>query len=161
MGLLKVKSDGFTLIELLVSMMVFGLISTALVGIFLNSIKAGSKADAISEVKGNGDFALGVIERQLRNAEEVTCGGSEIEYVLPADSPSDDPHYFKIGGDDQIVSENGALTSRYLEASSLSFACGSDNKKVTISFTITKGQRSEVRSFAQVQFKTIVRIREY
>ena len=166
MGLLKIKNSGFTLVELLVTVMIFGLISTALVGIFLNSIRAGSKADAIAEVKESGDYALGVIERRLRNAERVTCGASRIEYVLPGDSPSDDPHYFELSGAQheqyrQIIFEDGALTSRSLTVEPLSFVCGTDNKTVTISFTITKGYRSEVRDFAQVSFRSIIRVREY
>jgi len=169
----KKNDAGFTLIELLVTVVVLGLIMTAVVGVFLTTIKAGKKADAIAEVKENGDYALGLMERVLRNAEEIKkCDPELIEFRLPDDNPSDPNWGFlygqsEPGGNYQIFSNNGALTNRDLMATGLSFACDGDPEKkepvktITISFTLSKGKRSDVREFASVYFEGMVKVRKY
>ena len=154
---------GFTLIELLVTVVVLGLILTAMVGIFLTTIKAGKKADAIAEVKENGDYALGLMERMLRNAEEIItpCGGSKIEYRLPSDKDTDPKRVFQLSGT-QIVSNDGTLTSRNLKVTSLTFSCvGDPVQTISISFTLTKGESTDVREFASVSFEGKVKVRKY
>lgn len=156
---------GFTLIEMLIVMMVFGIVAAALVGIFLRSIKAGSKADAIAEVKENGDFALGVMERVLRNAESVGCGGSSISYVIASQTLIDQgwsPSGSFGLSDSQIVHNSQPLTASNLIASDLDFNCsGSPAKLVTISFTLTRSDPSDEREYAIVDFSGAARLREY
>ncbi len=164
----KKNDAGFTLIELLITVVVLGLIMTAMVGVFLATIKAGKKADAIAEVKENGDYALGLMERQLRNAEEITdCTGESIKFTLPDDDPIDPEWGFQYGqsesgGNYQIFSNYGSLTNRDLAATDLTFSCaGNPIKTVTISFVLTKGVRTDVREFARVSFRGMVTIRKY
>lgn len=159
---------GFTLIELLVTVVVLGLIMTAVTGIFLTTIKTSKKADAIAEVKENGDYALGLMERKLRNAEEIISCGNSIKYRLPDDDLSVE-RSFQLGGDegDQIYSSEtgGVLTSRDLKVTSLSFSCNPSPpdpvNTVSIVFTLTKGERSDVREFATVSFTGMVKVRKY
>lgn len=63
---------GFTLIEILVSVTLIGIIGAISSQVFISGFKSQYKSEIIKEVKQNGDYALSVIERMVRNAADFS-----------------------------------------------------------------------------------------
>lgn len=78
-----IKKDGFTLIELLITIAILGIIGGVGSAIFFTSLKTTSKAEIAKEVKQNGDYALTIMERMIRNAKSVSsCTGGTVTSLL-------------------------------------------------------------------------------
>lgn len=66
---------GFTLIEMLVSAGIMALLSVVITQIFVATTRNSTKTDVLTDVRQNGNYALGVMERMIRSAKSVTvCG---------------------------------------------------------------------------------------
>lgn len=63
---------GFTLIEVLVSVGIIAMIGIVLAQGFFAMVRTNTKTELIKDVKQNGDFALDVMSRMIRNAASVT-----------------------------------------------------------------------------------------
>jgi prepilin-type N-terminal cleavage/methylation domain-containing protein len=70
--------NGFTLIEMLVSIGIVGLLSIVIVQAFFSTTQANTKVEITKDVKQNGDFAIGVIERALHGAQGVQACSSSV-----------------------------------------------------------------------------------
>lgn len=69
---MAVNSRGFTLIELLVVMSIMTVIGVIGLDIFSSVLRGSNKANVVNEVKENGQQALDVMERYIRNAQTVS-----------------------------------------------------------------------------------------
>jgi prepilin-type N-terminal cleavage/methylation domain-containing protein len=67
------RQKGFTLVELVVVVAIFGIVFIVVSNTFFNSIKAALKAEAIKEVRQNGDVAMARIVNDVRNASYYNC----------------------------------------------------------------------------------------
>lgn len=65
------KVSGFTLIEILVVVAIFSFLGILITRSVLLTIGGSKKSEAIVKVKENLDYATGVIERQIRNADSI------------------------------------------------------------------------------------------
>jgi prepilin-type N-terminal cleavage/methylation domain-containing protein len=65
---IKNKNYAFTLIELLVVIVVLGILGVVGTDLFSSVIKGTNKANVIAEVKQNGQLAMDIIERNIREA---------------------------------------------------------------------------------------------
>lgn len=79
---------GFTLMEILIATGIVAGLSIVIVQLFLSTVRSNAKTEIIKETKQNGDFALSVMERMIRNATSVTstCDGTaqnSITFVNP------------------------------------------------------------------------------
>jgi len=72
---------GFTLIELLVVTAIILVIIGAVSNSFFSSLRGSTKTTVMNEAKQNGDYALSVMERMIRNAVDVTssCVGDALD----------------------------------------------------------------------------------
>ena len=69
---MKIKNNsGFTLIEMLVTVGILGLMMTALVGIFLNSMRANARMELRQRVDESGNWAIEQINRRVRASVSV------------------------------------------------------------------------------------------
>lgn len=59
---------GFTLIELLTGLVVLGVVGTIVSGIVVSSLRGSAKTNTVTVVKQNGDYAISVMGRMIRNA---------------------------------------------------------------------------------------------
>ena len=169
----KIKG-GFTLIELLVVIGVVATVGTIVANLFFANLRAAAKTKALTEVKQNGDYALSVMERMIRNAKKIqlntsgkTCesGMSNLK-ILNSDGGTTE--FICDAVNEQIASNSAFLTSDKLTLSTLStcsFSCDQPAGKpavIDISFTLEKGNVSLGREFtAEASFHATVSARLY
>lgn len=65
--------QGFTLIELLVAVAIIAGLGTVLAQSFFTTTRSNTKVEKLTEVKQNGEYALAVMERMIRNARSITA----------------------------------------------------------------------------------------
>lgn len=64
---------GFTLIELLVAVAIIAGLGAVLAQAFFTTTRSNRKVEKLTEVKQNGEYALAVLERLIRNARTLTA----------------------------------------------------------------------------------------
>lgn len=84
-------TPGFTLIEMLVTVSILGLMMTALVGIFLNSMRANARMELRQRVDESGNWAIDQINRKVRASVSVedfvnVCDGDWVPSLNLMDS---------------------------------------------------------------------------
>ena len=72
---IKNKKQGFTLIEMMVSVALFAIVVTIGTGSLLSIINGNKKAEALSSVISNVNFALESMVRDIRTGTNYECGG--------------------------------------------------------------------------------------
>ncbi len=66
------KKNGFTLVELLVSVGLVLIIGTVGTSVIASILRSYNKAHIINEIEQNGNYALSLMENQIRNARSVS-----------------------------------------------------------------------------------------
>lgn len=139
--------SGFSLIEMLVVIFVFSLLAILLTQSLTLTLRSTKKSDSIIESRENIQFALNVMERQIRNARGLTC---------PApDTPSNTLSYIDeygnnasftctTSGSDSFIASNSAsarLTSNKVRITNCSqvFTCNAVDIPHSVDITITGG----------------------
>jgi len=153
-------------------LVVVGILATvAIIGttMFFSILKGAAKTRILAEVKQNGNYALGVMERTIRNGRDPTGGGSSITI----DAPDGSPISFSCGdnngdGITDIASDSASLISNKVEvedcSSVFSIAAGGPDEPdvVTIDFTLSQaGTTARPEEEAMVDFKATVTLRNY
>ncbi|MBI5620307.1 type II secretion system protein [Candidatus Gottesmanbacteria bacterium] len=67
------NKKGFTLIELLVAVAIISGLGTVLAQAFFTTTRSNTKVERLTDVKQNGEYALALIERMVRNARTITA----------------------------------------------------------------------------------------
>lgn len=164
-----VTKKGFTLIEILVVIGVLAIIVVVGSTSFFNLLKGSMKTRTISLVNQNGDYALAIMERMIRNGEIIensdgqTCvsGMNKIKII----NPDGDWTEFSCEGD-TISSNSASLISNQVKVANgnCSFDCQRagifEPDVVTINFTLSQAQTGvRPEEEASVVFKTTVVLR--
>jgi prepilin-type N-terminal cleavage/methylation domain-containing protein len=169
------QETGFTLVEILVVILIFGLIGTVVSATFFTSLKGASRTETVKDVKQNGDYALSVMEQNLRNAETIrtACTGNQstqIQFtpqgssVITTYNCTGAPFRIseQIGTDPATFLTNTSVTLGSCSITNLSFTCtsGSDGKPqdIIIQFTLSDVAGSGIGSTSQT-FRTQVSLR--
>ncbi|MES2223364.1 MAG: type II secretion system protein [Patescibacteria group bacterium] len=71
----KINTKGFTLIEIMVAVSIFTLVMMVAIGAVLSIVSANKKAQAVSSVLTNLNFALEAMVRDLRTGYDYNCDG--------------------------------------------------------------------------------------
>lgn len=76
---------GFTLIELIIAVAIIAGLGTVLAQSLFTTTRSSTKVERLTDVKQNGEYALAVMERMIRNARSLTasCSGGG---TVPASS---------------------------------------------------------------------------
>lgn len=172
---IKNNQTGFTLFEVLMVIFLFTIIALVTTNLFFSILKSTSKAELEKEVKQNGDFAMNVMERMIRNSRQVTdcpnpSGSLQIQNpdgLLTTLQCFEDEGSAKIasvsGSTQQFLTGKNVILGSNCALSTLSFSCrAGPPKRITISFTLTqKGTSSRPEEQARVSFQTTVNLRNY
>lgn len=109
----KLKVKGFNLIELLVATGILIIIATMGTNTFILILKGAAKTRVLNLVKYEGNYALGVMSRMIRNAKTVAvdaCGedidGGDFIEITNSDGQWTRFHFFGSGSDTFIASES-------------------------------------------------------
>ncbi len=176
------KNNGFTLIETLMVVFLMGIVLVAGGNMFFGIMKGASKVEVEREIKQNGEYALGIMERMIKNSRSVLVCNS-IDNILEIENPdyfSTAFHIINDSGVDRIASSSASpasdlfLTGDNVNVSDLVFTCTTDPvgspdeddiRRVDINFTITpKGViAGEVppEMYAKIDFKTSISLRNF
>ena len=157
---------GFTLIEILVAIGILAIIAVVGSNMFLTILKSTTKTKVLTEVKQEGDFALQVMERMIRNAQKITSDCSEGMTSITIKNPDNEETIFACEAD-KISSNSASLTSDQVVPVACRFDCliGQEDvmpDQVTIGFSLEQagtGVRQEEK--ATVNFETTVTLRNY
>lgn len=161
----RIKSKkGFTLIEMLVVAALLFTVGVVVVQLFFSSLKSGSKSTILLTVKENGDYALTVMERMIRNSREVQlCSLGTVRIR----NPDENFTVFECDNLNKRIASNGAsLISGHVAVSCDSlFNCQLTNGKLTkigINFTVSQNLPvPKLEETAQMDFTTVVTLRNY
>ncbi len=159
--------NGFTLIEMLVVVVVFAIIGVVSSETIILTLRGTEKADSISKVRNNLDFAVGSMERQIRGAKRVTssCTNSSSSSITFLDQDNNSITFSCVGVNSNhlpssIASSSASLTSSNITISSCSFTCkpGSTTSPAQVTINVTGqdsgNQLSPVSVVTQITLRT-------
>jgi prepilin-type N-terminal cleavage/methylation domain-containing protein len=67
------SKKGFSLIEVLVTVTILTMLGVAISTILTRSFSGNSKTELIGNIKQNGQSALGVMEKDIRDSDTIAC----------------------------------------------------------------------------------------
>lgn len=74
--------SGFSLIEILVVISIFAVIGILTTRSIFITLRSARKSDSLVRVRENVNYAMGIIERQIRTAESVNCANVHLQIYL-------------------------------------------------------------------------------
>lgn len=162
------KNKGFSLIEILVVLSIFAVIAVIANQVFFSTLRGGSKSEATTLVKQEGNYTLSVIERGLQSAQSVTTACTD-----PAASFSSIGYLDSTGTSASFSCQTGYIASGSaklplttdrvtLVTNSCKFYCFKEGGVATVSaqFTLKRaGSGLTAREQTQLDFKTRVLLR--
>lgn len=156
---------GVSFIEILVVIAVFAILGVLATRAILLTLRGSRKSESVVKVRENVNYALAVIERQLRNAESIntsTCTG-RVDYT-DKDGVASSFVCTNIGPAGYVASGSARLTSPEVAVTACSFSCtaASDNvlPSVSVNVTAQDATATGVES-AQVSSSTQIFLRTY
>ena len=173
---------GFTLIETLVVVGIMAIVAVVSSNMFFTVFKSSGKTKVLTKVKENGDYALSVMERLIRDSQEVVTNTdnkiceSGMNYLKfkRADGSTIEFGCLDEGEDNGRIASNSArLTSSEVKVDSCSFDCScypdctSEGTKfypktITIKFILSQiGATVRPEEEAIINFQTTVSTRNY
>jgi len=159
------SSKGFSLIEILTVMAILSLIGVVASSMFFTILKGSTKTQITTEIKQNGNYALSVMERMIRNAESLDAYTADSLTITSSDGFS--TTFFCHDGDGdgfkEIASNSAKLISNKVQVNNCSiFQVDPGIPKaspdtVTINFDLSQVETTE----PLVHFETTVSLRNY
>lgn len=163
---MKKNLKGISFIEILVVIAVFAILGVLATRAILLTLRGSRKSESVVKVRENVNYALAVIERQLRNAESIdttTCTGGRVDYKNQ-DGIGSSFVCTNIGAGGYIASGSARLTSTDVAVTLCSFSCspasGDVLPSVTVNVTAQDAVATGVES-AQVSSSTQIFLRTY
>jgi prepilin-type N-terminal cleavage/methylation domain-containing protein len=130
----KIKIDmnkklirGMSLLEILIVVAVFSILGVIITRSVLLTLRGSRKSESQVKVRENVNYALGVIERQLRNADSITtCPNVDTSIIDYKDERGTSTSFscVDIGGSDPYIASGSArLTSDEIIVTTCNFTC--------------------------------------
>jgi Tfp pilus assembly protein PilW len=163
---MKKYVSGISLIETVIVIGVFavlGIISTSAV---LLSLQGSKKGDAQVKVRENLDYAMSVIERQLRNADSAPCS-DETSLVISYSDYNNVSSTFScenLGPDGYVASGAARLTNQEISVTDCSFSCSKESEsppKIGVNITAVDKANQGSKAGATVTISTEINLRTY
>ncbi|PJE70083.1 hypothetical protein COU97_01495, partial [Candidatus Shapirobacteria bacterium CG10_big_fil_rev_8_21_14_0_10_48_15] len=172
---LAMKRKGFTLVEMMIVVALLVVLVVAGNRMFFSVLKGSTKADKLALVKQNGDYALNIMQRMIRNArslKECTVSTVEIDNPDPMAPPEkrwtkfilDTTNHYVASESSTLSGADARLTGTQVWLTAGSFACtsGADGEpdQVEINFTLEQaGTTNRPEEKAAASFHTTVVMR--
>ncbi len=118
------KEKGLSLIEILIVVTIFAILGILTTRAVFLTLQGSKKSESLVKVRENLDYSVGVMERNLRNANSlIDCppGGTVVNYA----DQNGNPASFSciLGVDSYVASGSARLTSSVVGITSCSFSC--------------------------------------
>lgn len=161
---LKLKTgSGFSLVETLVVITLFAIIGILSTRAIVISVQGSKKGSTSVTVRENLNYSLAVIERLLRNANDIeTCSGTQISYHDEGGVLTDFS-CVALGNNGYIASASARLTSTEVAVLDCSFVCDllSVPPSVTIDVTARDKNTTSPKEGAQMTVSSTILLRTY
>ena len=160
---MRLENKGFSLVEVLLTIALVGVIMGTGTTLFLSIIRSSTKARVLTEVKQNGNYAMNLMDRQIRNARTVELvGGDELVVRFLGGGQT----VFLCDGTDGLIKQDGvSLVAENLtvtDCSSVFAVIGSTPPVVSVVFTLAQNTASaRPEDIAQVSFDKSITLRNY
>jgi hypothetical protein len=162
----KKMSGGISLLEILVVVSIFAVLGILITRSVLLTLGGGKKSESLIRIRENLNYSVGVIERQLRNANSITACPNPDPLVISYTDISGNAAAFScvnIGTNGYVASGSARLTSDAINVTDCSFTCATGSgtpSGVTISLEGQDASASGIEN-ATVTTKTQVFLRNY
>lgn len=100
----KKMNKGLSLLEILVVITIFSVLGILVSQSVILTVRGTKKSESLVSVRENVNYAMGVIERQVRNSDKIVCEEStetNLSYVDQEGNASD--FWCVIGGNDSYI----------------------------------------------------------
>lgn len=171
---LKLKTNklkfitGISLVEILIVIGIFAVLGILSTRVILLSLQGSQKEDAQIKVRENLDYAISIIERQLRNAGNVSpCPNSNLLAISYSDSNSISTSFscINVGSAGYIASGSARLTGEEINVTACSFTCTASSEstppKVAIDIQAADAASQGSKEGATVSISTEINLRTY
>jgi prepilin-type N-terminal cleavage/methylation domain-containing protein len=163
----KKTIQGISLLEILVVITVFSILAVLSTRAVFLTLRGSRRSESSIKVRGNVDYSLAVIERNLRNAESIVeCPNTDTSIISYLDEDGVSTS-FSCGTDSDggyIASASGRLTSSEVDITNCSFVCEDDSggapPAVTVSIEAQETGASVLES-GKVTISTKIFLRTY
>jgi prepilin-type N-terminal cleavage/methylation domain-containing protein len=106
--------EGFSLIEMIVAIGVASIILAAVSAFLVNSWRAQKTVESVSSATNHGQIIGSMIERAVRNAENLTVTGDELKVWTSLDGSALKCQGFRIAsGTVQVMTSSGTLPASW------------------------------------------------
>ncbi len=162
------NEKGVSLLEILVVTAIFAILGIITTRAVLLTIGGSKKTESLIKVRENLSNSMGIIERQLRNADSIVeCPNSDSTVISYVDQQGNTTSFSCVGlgtGDPYVASGSARLTSNQIKITGCSFTCvsgGAANpSSVSISLDAQDAGLSGLQS-AKVSTSTQIFLRNY
>jgi len=119
------KNQAFSLIEALIVIAVFSILAVVTTQTVAVSLVTSKKSESTIKVRENLEYAVSIIERRVRSAQELydaSCTSTRVEYL----DSEDVAHWIQctnLGLDGRIETDQGDLTSEEIAVTACTFTC--------------------------------------
>ncbi len=130
---------GVSLIEIIIVVAIFSVLGVLVSRVILTTLRGSNRSESLVRVRENLDYALAVIERQIRNADGVSPCPNPDSLRIDYKSSQGISTYFacmNIGSVGYIASGSARLTSDEINIFSCSFVCSPASGKVPPSVSV-------------------------
>jgi prepilin-type N-terminal cleavage/methylation domain-containing protein len=128
---MEIKKSGFTLLETLIAISAIASVGILIAQVFFTTTRSNTKTELLKDVKQNGDYAIEMMSRIIRNSVSITsqCPPSPGAQLTHVDIKNTDGNIITFGCQDdssvqRIASTSGAMTD-YLTSSNVTLGSGS------------------------------------
>lgn len=131
---------GMSLLEILVVVALFAVLGVMATRAILLTLRGTNRSDSSLRVRENLNYALSVVERQLRNAQDVAVCPNPDPLVLNYTDHSGYSESFScinVGSSGYIASGSARLTSTEVAITSCSIVCARDETSLPPTITVT------------------------
>ena len=117
---------GVSLIEILIVVAIFAILGLLVSRVILTTLRGSNRSDSLVKVRDNLDYALSVMERQIRNAESVSpCPNPDTTRIDFRDSNGIATYFActDVGASGYVASGSARLTSDQVAITACSLIC--------------------------------------